>query len=368
VALDLPETYEKGHLLHNRFEITNLLKSSGMSRVYLGFDKQRLKRVIIKCPSYSDTYSSQDAIKLERLMVESQVLRALKHPSVISYVDSWDDGGDYHLVTDYVNAQSMKDAYEGHPPNINDIIEYMLQLLEVTEYLHYKGIIHRDIKPANILLSDNIILLDFGASEANFLNISHRKVTMGTPGYQCPESFRGALSQQCDIYSIGATLLFLLTGEKPSGDLSRFRNLTSHSELLAIALKAMNPYPVNRFRTAFEMKRSLERLSPTSIPRITIGNNNYALTKNRMLIGRGDDTDIKIDDPLRYVSPLQAEICRDNGQFFLIDKSVNGTYVYRNEEYRKIDKWCLADGDIIVLCYNPSKGPYKILKFRNTCL
>jgi pSer/pThr/pTyr-binding forkhead associated (FHA) protein len=63
---------------------------------------------------------------------------------------------------------------------------------------------------------------------------------------------------------------------------------------------------------------------------------------------------------------LHAEIRRFNGEHFIFNKSINGTYVYQKEKYVKIDKWLLSDGDTIALCYNLTKGPYRIMKFRNT--
>lgn len=360
----MDDLYNAGEVLRERFEIRGLLGSSSLSNVYLGYDKQTEKKVVIKCPTYSGGYTWKDAVKLERLKVESEILRSLNHPYVVRYVDSWDDGGGFRLVMEYAEAKSMKETFEHSTPSIEEAIEYMLELLEVTEYLHYKGIVHRDIKPANVLLGDNIVLVDFGAADAKHLSFHHREVTMGTPGYQCPESFKGAVSPQCDIYSIGATLLFLLTGEKPSGDSERFRTHARHEGLLNIALKAMELFPGNRFKTAFEMKRNLQYVSNSNTPRIIIGNKQYVLDKDSVKIGRDADADVVIEDSKKFVSPLHAEICRNSNQFCLINRSINGTYIYRNENYNKIDRWFLNDGETIALCYNPVKGPYRLLKFR----
>jgi serine/threonine protein kinase len=357
-------TYRNGEVLVNRFEILSLFKSTELTRAYFALDRATQKRVIVKCVCATGGYDRNSRIKLERLMVESQVLRLLNHPSVVRFVHAWGDLADFHLVTEYIDAKSMKETRETIPLTREMIIEYILQLLEVTEYLHYKGIVHRDIKPTNILISDNIMLLDFDASEAKFLNFEHSKVVIGTPGYQCPESFKGVISAQCDIYSIGATLLFLLTGENPSGDLSRFRNLSPYTDLLEIAFKAMNPNPINRFRTTFEMKQKLLSAAGCST-KLIIGNVQYFITKQSVIIGRGDAVDFKILDPSKFVSPIHAEINRVGNSFCLLDRSINGTYVYRRESYQKIDRWELLDGDVIVLCYSPSRGPHKIVKFRN---
>jgi len=208
-----------------------VLKENELSSTYIGFDRTTQQRIIIKHSTQDEQYENS-AIKTERLIVESEILRSLSHPNTVKYVHSWGNKKDYYLVTEYVDARSMKETFECNPQPRDLIIEYTLQLLEVAEYLHYKGVVHRDIKPSNILLGDTVILLDFNAAEAKRLNVEHDKIVIGTPGYQSPESYKGAISPQSDIYSIGATLLFLLTGEHPSGDLSRFKTLSHHKDCL----------------------------------------------------------------------------------------------------------------------------------------
>jgi serine/threonine protein kinase len=217
-------------------------RKNELSSTYTGLDRKTQQRIIIKHSTHDEQYENS-GIKIERLIVESDVLRSLKHPSIVKYVHSWGNKKDYYLITEYVDAKNMKETCENNAPPRDLTIEYILQLLEVAEYLHDKGIIHRDIKPSNIILSDTIILLDFNAAEAKRLNFEHNRIIIGTPGYQSPESYKGIESPQCDVYSVGATLLFLLTGEHPSGDLSHFKTLSQHKDLLEIALKAMDPDP-----------------------------------------------------------------------------------------------------------------------------
>ncbi len=353
--------YRTGEVLINRFEIHSLFKSTELSHIYLALDRTTQKKIVIKCTSCEKNEKSK--IKLERSKIEANILQMLNHPSIVRFVYSWDNKKDYNLVTDYVNAKSLKEIFKNGSPTYEAITEYLLQLLEVTEYLHHKGVVHRDIKPSNLLFGDNIVLLDFGAAETTSLNKPHHKVIIGTPGYQCPESFRGIISAQSDIYSIGATLLFLLTGQAPTGDLSRFRMLSPHKDLLELAFKAMDPIPEKRFETVFEMKQKLLSIAmPQS--KLISGNNIYPILKNRVTIGRSNDSDFKILDPSKLISPLHAEINMVGKQFFITDRSINGTFIYRDENYKKISQCALSNGDIIALCYKPSKGPYRLLKFR----
>jgi len=127
----------------------------------------------------------------------------------------------------------------------------------------------------------------------------------------------------------------------------------------------MSPDPLVRFKTAFEMKQKLLSLEKNQ-NKIVMGNYHFLISKDKITIGRGDYADFKIPDQHHYVSPLHAEIQRLNDKYYILNYSINGTYVYENEKYVKIDKWPLSDGDTIALCYNPTKGPYRIMKFRNT--
>jgi len=335
-----------------------------MSRVYLAMDNYMGKKVVIKHPIYNSN-SRKNAIKLERLQIEAKVLCALNHPYIPRCVDSWGSGQRFHVVTDYVPAKSMKETFRNNPPSLQETVEYVLELLEALEYLHLKGVIHRDVKPGNILMGDNVVLIDFGAAEASFLGPKRYDVKIGTPGYQCPELFRGLLSPQCDIYSVGATMISLLSGKQPSHRLLKAYS-QARNGLARVIKRAMNANPTNRFKTALEMKESVKYVTPNPRgPRIIVRNKQYEFFQNKMTIGRGKEADIRIDDRDRYVSPVHAEIHRERGnQFWIVDKSLNGTYIYQNETYKKIQRWPLIDGDIVAFCYSPRKGPHKILKFR----
>lgn len=355
----------KTQLLLNRFEISNLLRSSETSHVYLAFDRISNKKVIVKQAKCTDNQSKEDQIKINRLIVEANILKMINNPAIVKYVHSWGNKKEFFLVTEYINSRSIKDEYENNPASREDIIEYTIQLLEITEYLHSMNIIHRDVKPSNILLGDTLTLIDFNAAEIKNTAAAIQKVIIGTPGYQCPESFNGEITEGCDIFAIGGTLLFLLTGKNPTGNITSFQNSTPHRDLLEIAFKALNSDRNERFASAFEMKKSLLTASDLQV-KLIWGKKSRIISKNRFVIGRSSTADFQIIDSNKFVSPMHAEISKEGDQFYILDRSINGTYIYRKGRYVKVEKEHLFDGEIIVLCYKPEKGPYISLKFRNT--
>jgi pSer/pThr/pTyr-binding forkhead associated (FHA) protein len=91
--------------------------------------------------------------------------------------------------------------------------------------------------------------------------------------------------------------------------------------------------------------------------KITVNGKSYNLTGSPLTVGRCKDADIRIDDPDQVVSRVHAKIFKDSGQYWIEDmNSRHGTFVYQNNQYKKIQKWALYDGDVIVLCYDPKKG------------
>jgi len=350
-------------LLLNRFEISNLLRSSETSHVYLAFDRISNRKVIVK-QVCTDNQSKEDQIKIDRLMIEANILKMINNPAIVKYIHSWGNKEEFFLVTEYINSRSIKDEYENNPASREDTIEYTIQLLEITEYIHSMNIIHRDIKPSNILLGDTLTLIDFNAAEIKNNATATQKVIIGTPGYQCPESFNGEITEGCDIFAIGGTLLFLLTGKNPTGNITSFQNSTSHRDLLEIAFKALNSDRNERFASAFEMKKSLLNASDLQA-KLIWGKTSRIISKNRFVLGRSNTADFQIIDSNKFVSPIHAEISKEGDQVYILDRSINGTYIYRKGRYVKVEKEHLLDGDTVVLCYKPEKGPYISLKFRN---
>ncbi|MBH8563191.1 serine/threonine protein kinase [Nostoc sp. CENA67] len=171
-------------------------------------------KVVIK--EFSFAHTSVDWSGLKPYEREMEILRRLDHPRIPRYVDSFATPKSFYLVQEYKNAPSL-----GLQRNFNleQIKQISLSILEILVYLQQldEPIIHRDIKPENILVDDqlNAYLVDFDLAQIQSAKITVSTLAAGTPGFIPPEEQLGySLTQASDLYSLGVTLICLLTNTR----------------------------------------------------------------------------------------------------------------------------------------------------------
>jgi serine/threonine protein kinase len=145
---------------------------------------------------------------------EIQVLRGLDHPSIPRYLDSFQTPAGFCMVQEYKDAPSLVAKTQWKPQQTKQIA---ISVLEILHYLQSQipPVIHRDLKPENILVDDrmNVFLVDFGFARTGGGEVAVSSVVKGTLGFMPPEQmFNRQLSVASDLYSLGATLICLLTG------------------------------------------------------------------------------------------------------------------------------------------------------------
>ena len=225
---------------------------------------------------------------------EAKILATLNHPAIPKYLEYFyqDTPSDrlFYLVQELVVgnslAQLVKKGWHGNEEQIKRVA---LQVLEILNYLHGVQVIHRDIKPQNIIGTSQgkIFLVDFGAVQDIYRNRFMRHGTfVGTVGYMPPEQLKGRAFFASDLYSLGATLLFLLTHRSPA-DLPQnrmkydFRSRVQISEEFADWLeKMLEPAVEDRFKSASEAMRVL-RGETKSTPTRNTQPQNAPLTRRK---------------------------------------------------------------------------------------
>ena len=264
-----------GEVFNTRYEILQLLGKKSGRRTLLAKDVDNGELVIVKLLAFSSDFEWDDLKLFER---EAETLKSLSHPSIPRYLDYFEVNSPtikgFALVQSYISAQTLEQYLQsGRIFTESDIKQIATAILEILIYLHglYPPVIHRDIKPSNILLGERsgnsvgqVYLVDFGSVQTALGQEEGTRTVVGTYGYMPPEQFGGRTVTASDLYSLGATLIYLLTGTHPA-DLPQkdfciqFEELVNVSPGLASWLKSMTqPSLERRLSSAQEALKALE--------------------------------------------------------------------------------------------------------------
>ncbi len=281
--------------LVDRYLIEGDIGEGGMATVYLAHDVKHNRKVALKVlrPELAAV------IGAERFLKEIEVTANLQHPHILPLHDSGtvaqQDGGPEFLfyVMPYVEGESLRDKLDREKQlGIDDAIDIARSVAAALDYAHRKKIIHRDIKPENILLHDGQALVaDFGialaVSAASGTRLTETGLSIGTPHYMSPEQAMGdrELDARSDVYSLGAMLYEMLTGDPPyqgstaqaivakvitekAPPVTAVRD-TVPPHVAASIHKSLNKLPADRFASAAGFADALTR--PGAIPITTAG-------------------------------------------------------------------------------------------------
>ncbi|QUL52448.1 serine/threonine protein kinase [Paenibacillus tritici] len=257
-----------GQVLGERYRITGLIGTGGMSRVYLAEDVrlQGMLRAVKESVIREGSYGAG------AIQAEAELLISLYHPLLPRIADFFppDPEGYTYLVMDYIEGitlhQSM--AEQRAPLKGARIISYARQLLEVLHYLHshQPPIIYRDLKPSNIMLTGEYSLkvIDFGIARRLRSGSGEDTEKLGTAGFAAPEQYGdGQSSPQSDLYGLGALLLYMASGGQFSAWQSGMeRKLQGHipDRLIPVIRRLLRHHPEERYASAEEVRIALEAL------------------------------------------------------------------------------------------------------------
>lgn len=253
--------------LPDRYQLEQQLTEKPDRQTWLAQDLQENRSVVLKILWFSGPSIWQNLKYFER---EAQFLKQISHPAIPNFLDYFDlqvaEQHSFVLVQDYIPARSLNQHREdGRTFSEADIKEIIQQVLDILRYLHQQDppILHRDIKPSNLLLSDRsahsigqVYLVDFGAAKSVTESVGKTLTVVGSYGYAPIEQFGGRAVPASDIYSLGATIIYLLTGrhpaELPQVDLSIQFTATTN---ISLGLKnwithATQPFVDRRFSNA----------------------------------------------------------------------------------------------------------------------
>ncbi|MDH6059423.1 serine/threonine-protein kinase [Chrysosporum bergii ANA360D] len=254
-----------------QYQVLRTLGQGGMGTTFLAWNTasamERKPQLLVLKQMNADMAKIAKAQELfER---EAHTLKSLDHEGIPDYYDFFVVGAKKYLAMELVHGQDLeKKVYATGPVTPGQAVAWMIQTCQILEYLHSQNppLIHRDIKPANLMVrnsNNRIVVLDFGAVKEIGTTPGTR---IGAEGYCAPEQERGKPLTQSDLYAIGPTLIFLLTGENPfqfyryRGQGSQFdvaKIPTISPQLRDIIERVTQHLPRDRYQSAKELATAL---------------------------------------------------------------------------------------------------------------
>ena len=278
------------------YEIEAALGAGGMGEVYKAHDTRLDRDVAVKVLPES---LAGDAERMHRFEQEARAVAALSHANVLAIFDTGTHGGAPYLVSELLEGESLRDRLNQGPVSPRKAVEYAQQIADGLAAAHEHGIVHRDLKPENLFLTHDghVKILDFGLAKmqsqhsaaasgdgvaATLTHATNPGVVLGTTGYMAPEQVRGeAVDHHADIFSFGATLYEMLSGERafqgessievmnailkedpPELDVEK---LHVSPGLERIVRHCLEKKPADRFQSARDLTFALRSLSGTAI-------------------------------------------------------------------------------------------------------
>lgn len=274
-------------LLNNRYQLVQAIATGGFGQTFLAEDTHLPSRRRCLLKQLKPVAHNPQAYQLiqERFAREAAILEKLgnSHAQIPDLYAYFEEGGQFYLVQEWIEGQTLTEKLQREVKlSESTVRDILINILPVIDYVHTQGIIHRDIKPDNIILrqrDNKPILIDFGAVKETMTTVLNSQgnpthsMVIGTPGFMPSEQAAGRPIFSSDLYSLGLTAIYLLTGKLPqelqvdsqTGELIWRQNAPNINRNLAAVLdKAIRSHPRDRFSTARQMLDALQT-SPTPV-------------------------------------------------------------------------------------------------------
>ncbi len=273
----------------SEYLIKSEIARGGMGAIYRAEDLKHERVVAIKeaCLDPTACEGKRDQIR-ERLLHEMRVLMPLDHPNIPKIYDQFSSDNNEYLVMEFVEGSTVmliqqRMLRENHLLEESRVLGWVIQALDALTYLHEqpKPIIHRDIKPENLILAPDgrVMLVDFGLMkqvEQHLTESGPLIHAVGTVEYAPPEQYAegsGGTDARSDIYSLGATVYYLMSGRLPPRSVERMLptsinvtktlpsvckvNPTVSKRMEQVVFKAMEIDPEARYQSARQMREAI---------------------------------------------------------------------------------------------------------------
>jgi serine/threonine-protein kinase len=268
-------------LLHDRYQILGILGKGGFGATFVSSDLSLPGNPLCVVKQLRPSTDDPNVFQMARELFEREAETLGKlgvHPQVPRLLDYFEDNQQFYLVQEYVKGHNLHQEVKKRGPfSEAGVKQFLSELLPILKYIHKQKVIHRDIKPANLILRETdrkLVLIDFGAvkNQVNTVIVNVNSQTaftnfaVGTQGFAPPEQMAMRPVYASDIYAVGATCIYLLTGKSPkaievdvnTGELL-WEKLVKVSPQFAKVLKTMLEVSVrHRYKSAQEVMDALD--------------------------------------------------------------------------------------------------------------
>jgi class 3 adenylate cyclase len=260
-----------------RYELMEEIGRGAMGLVYKAYDPAVGRIVALKTVRVDVSGPDRDEL-IRRLRQEAQAAGRLEHPNIVTIYDAGEIEGLFYLTMQFIKGRTLAELIaERAMLPVEQVILLMDQICDGLHYAHERGIVHRDLKPSNIIITaeGSAKIVDFGIAKVADVGTTKAGMILGTPSYMSPEQARGGrVDRRSDLFSLGAILYELITGEKPfSGNTPtaiiykilneepipvRVVEPAVHPALDRIVRKALAKNPFERYQDAQEFRQDIK--------------------------------------------------------------------------------------------------------------
>ncbi len=268
--MSLPLLLEPGTLLDGRYIVGHLINHGGFGAVYRGIDTSEDDR---PC-AIKETYDVSPAARRQALM-QAGILFTVKSKHLPQVYDAFEANQRFYLVMQLIEGQTLLQLLRarGHPRSEQQVTAWLLPIIHILQELHSRtpAVIHRDIKPGNIILTPDqtAVLVDFGLTKLHDPDSNTQTIIRAvSEGFSPVEQYTGKTGPQSDIYSLAATMYFLLTNKIPPLAINRsiqdelitprLLNPTLSPKIERVLLKALAVDPDQRYQSMREFAQALQ--------------------------------------------------------------------------------------------------------------
>jgi serine/threonine protein kinase len=211
-------------LLGDRYVLGQSVGRGAFSNVYFATANNGTVECAVKVMDLTEIPENERGFHYDLFLRESQILQQLEHPGIPKFIDFFTEKELMVLVTEYVHGVNLDEfiARRRAPLSEIEVLDISLQICGILEYLHSEKpagkIIYRDLKPSNLIIDENgkIKLIDFATARIYSPEKKKDTIKLGTPGFAAPEAYGNAQTdERADVFSLGATMFHLLTGDDP---------------------------------------------------------------------------------------------------------------------------------------------------------